>query len=175
MVDPDNRRPVDYLLRRQILDDIRVRYVAGPESLIADLLSTREDGRIKLFLTWRALQVRRENPEVFRGRYQPGKCSGVRQDNIIDLTRLGTNAGAYYRAPFFYQACPPRKEPLGREAWQDTTIEMPGGEDFQWVESFTGQEIPGAPLMYVGDILRKFPVALLVGVKKFEKLRGDFI
>ena len=59
LVDPDNRRPVDYAKRKKMLDALKG---ATPE----ELLDNWSDGRIKLFLTHRLLTFRRENPELFR-------------------------------------------------------------------------------------------------------------
>lgn len=62
LVDPDNRRPIDYGLRRRMLAELQALFAgattAWPERL-RPLLDNMEDGRIKLYLTWRALQLRR--------------------------------------------------------------------------------------------------------------------
>ena len=76
LVDPDNRRPVDFEKRRTMLAGIREQEDANIDRLIQDLLSTREDGRIKLFLIYRALKARNANKEIFReGGYVPLKAA----------------------------------------------------------------------------------------------------
>ena len=66
LVDPDNRRPVDFEKRRAMLAGIREQDDADIGRLVQDLLATREDGRIKLFLIYRALKAKKANREIFR-------------------------------------------------------------------------------------------------------------
>src|SRR5207253_620399 len=68
LVDPDNRRPVDYAKRGALLDEVRERAEGrGAELsvLVRDLTAHSTDGRIKLYVTWRTLQYRAEHPELF--------------------------------------------------------------------------------------------------------------
>src|SRR5207302_5606337 len=68
LVDPDNRRPVDYARRREMLRDLQVSVAAaGPRlpELARELTATKEDGRIKLYVTYRSLHCRREQPALF--------------------------------------------------------------------------------------------------------------
>ena len=67
LVDPDNRRPVDFAQRRAMLAAIQTGFENDRESLIENMLSPMEDGRIKMFLIWRALSARRRFAEVFGG------------------------------------------------------------------------------------------------------------
>ncbi|HXO94798.1 MAG TPA: malto-oligosyltrehalose synthase, partial [Candidatus Acidoferrum sp.] len=78
LVDPDNRRPVDYALRTHALDEmLRVADIGGELALCREMTDTLEDGRIKLWTTHRALATRAELPEVFRrGEYLPLTANG---------------------------------------------------------------------------------------------------
>ena len=81
LVDPDNRRPVDYLERRKMLDALKG---ADP----GELLDNWSDGRIKLFLTHRLLTFRREKGELFqRGGYQPLSLTGEFADCCVAFAR----------------------------------------------------------------------------------------
>src|SRR5438094_4466165 len=87
LVDPDNRRPVDFEARRRIL-----RGIAADErpraTLAGELYEKWEDGRIKLFLTQAALHARRENPDLFgAGAYHPLEPTGPRADNLVAFSR----------------------------------------------------------------------------------------
>ena len=72
LVDPDNRRPVDFGSRRAALAKIRAERQRDPQSLAGRLLKHYDDGQIKLYVTHAVLEVRRSKPELFlRGDYEP--------------------------------------------------------------------------------------------------------
>src|SRR5205814_949731 len=81
LVDPDNRRPVNYSHRRQLLDSLAD---VAPE----ELLQSWPDGRIKLFVTQRLLRFRRDHPELFRqGTYSPLAANGTFADCAVAFVR----------------------------------------------------------------------------------------
>lgn len=81
LVDPDNRRPVDYTLRRQLLESLSS---TSPEELIADWKS----GRIKLYIIQRLLQFRRNHAEFFQSAdYVPLFLQGEKADHLIAFSR----------------------------------------------------------------------------------------
>ena len=85
LVDPDNRRPVDYGARRSLLEKIR-----GLEA--ADVRALSDEGAAKLWTVWRALAVRREHPEAFGGEaatYEPLVATGERADHVVAFVRGG--------------------------------------------------------------------------------------
>jgi (1->4)-alpha-D-glucan 1-alpha-D-glucosylmutase len=89
LVDPDNRRPVDYELRRRILDELHSSSLARPD-LARELYASWQDGRIKLFLTHAALQARKEQPGVFAGGgYVALAPVGPRAANLCAFARTG--------------------------------------------------------------------------------------
>ena len=102
LVDPDNRRPVDFETRRKMLAGIRKRENSNIGRLIRDLLSTREDGRIKLFLIYRALKARNAGREIFReGAYLPLESGGRFRHHVIPFARRHEQQWAMVIVPRF--------------------------------------------------------------------------
>jgi (1->4)-alpha-D-glucan 1-alpha-D-glucosylmutase len=91
LVDPDNRRPVDYERRRKVLLDLRERLArpgASLRALVGELLANLPDGRIKLFVTQRTLALRQQKRELFEsGRYVPVRASGQQADRVCAYVR----------------------------------------------------------------------------------------
>src|SRR2546428_14043562 len=91
LVDPDNRRPVDFARRQAGLDSLGTRIADRPDDLdklCAELLESWPDGRIKLYVTHRALTLRRERERLFRsGSYTPLSASGKRAEHLVGLAR----------------------------------------------------------------------------------------
>jgi (1->4)-alpha-D-glucan 1-alpha-D-glucosylmutase len=116
LVDPDNRRPVDYDLRRQMLKSLSS---VSPE----ELMQTWPDGRIKLFLTRHILQLRRGHADLFeRGEYLPLQTSGIFAECCVSFVRrLNENWIAVIAPRLSSRIGFP---PIG-EAWQDTAIQLP--------------------------------------------------
>ncbi len=92
LVDPDNRRPIDYDARRAILDELATR--TDRTALVDELLAQWHDGRIKLYLTWRLLALRRDRPLAFGNAYRPlqtgddGLIAFVRDELVVLVPRL---------------------------------------------------------------------------------------
>jgi (1->4)-alpha-D-glucan 1-alpha-D-glucosylmutase len=163
LVDPDNRRPVDYEKRQAFLREIQEKEKRDILSLIDELLSTKEDGRIKLFLICRALKARKENLEVFqRGAYLPLAVGGKCKDHVIAFARKTENTWAITAAPRFLTALVKEGEyPLDKQVWEDTHISLPEGAPPAWKNAITAKVISGEHTLHIGDILKHFPVALL--------------
>ncbi|HTV98889.1 MAG TPA: malto-oligosyltrehalose synthase [Streptosporangiaceae bacterium] len=140
LVDPDNRRPVDYGRRRGLLDRLAG---AGPEQALA----LADEGGPKLWLIHRVLAHRRANP----GAYGPG--SGYRP-----LPVTGASAGhavAFERGGGLAVVVPRLVATL--EDWAGTEVALPEGA---WVDVLTGEKVDGGPAE-VAALLRRFPVAVL--------------
>jgi (1->4)-alpha-D-glucan 1-alpha-D-glucosylmutase len=170
MVDPDNRRPVDYEQRMSFLKDIKERQQTDIGKLTDELLSTKEDGRIKLFLTHKVLQARKENLDVFqKGDYQPIEVSGKFKEHIVAFARsfrdttaigsAGTRSVIAIAPRFFTSLVQPGEYPIG-EVWADTQLQLPQGMQSSWRDAITNQTISGTGA--IAQILQHFPVALLV-------------
>lgn len=133
LVDPDNRRPVDYALRHDLLRGLKS---ARPE----EMLQNWPDGRIKLFVMQRLLHLRRDHPEFFqRSSYTPLKVNGPLADCCVGFARehggqslivLATRLSS--RVGF----------PATGEQWQDTTVESPDDLPIEsMTEIFTGKKL----------------------------------
>ncbi|PYJ23598.1 MAG: malto-oligosyltrehalose synthase [Verrucomicrobia bacterium] len=116
LVDPDNRRPVDYKRRREMLESLAT---VNPE----ELPRSWPDGRIKMFLTQRLLQFRREHFELFqRGEYLPLTPSGTFMECCVSFARSLADKWIVVIAPRLSSRI--GFPPIG-ERWKDTTIEFP--------------------------------------------------
>lgn len=168
LVDPDNRRPVDYALRRRLLSE--VENIAGPTGAAA-LLETKEDGRVKLLVTSRALNFRLSNHKLFsRGAYTPLESQGPRQDNLLAFARTLHDRQALVVAPLRYVRLTRAADitaPVTGNVWADTRLILPGAEIGQKYRNlFTGEVVAvnaqnGLPGLALEEVLAAFPVALL--------------
>lgn len=173
LVDPDNRRPVDYEARRRALAEIGDQGpgTREPGSGIAaratDLLASRADGRAKMFVVARALAARRRLREVYeRGDYVPLQTLGSRADCLFAFARRAGARAAITVVPRLVATLQPDAStpPIGRSVWMDTAIEAPAG---RYCEVFTGRSIQtgeqdGRAVIPAAVLFDSFPVALLV-------------
>ncbi|MDQ3645738.1 MAG: malto-oligosyltrehalose synthase, partial [Actinomycetota bacterium] len=141
LVDPDNRRPVDYSARRALLGEL-------PGLSPEEIWRSAATGLPKLHVTQRALHLRRERPHAFGpvGDYVPLYASGARRDHVIAFSRGGEVITV---VPRFVLK-------LGGD-WADTQVMLPEGE---WHNVLTGESVTSHPLP-MGSLLGRFPVALL--------------
>jgi (1->4)-alpha-D-glucan 1-alpha-D-glucosylmutase len=141
LVDPDNRRPVDYELRRRLLGEL--------DGLGAEEAWARPDeGLPKLLVVQRTLQLRRQRPAAFgpQGTYRPLVAHGPRARHAV----------AFARSEEVVTLVPRLVLGLAGE-WGATELELPPG---MWRDEFTGAVAEGGR-QRVGDLLSRFPVALL--------------
>jgi (1->4)-alpha-D-glucan 1-alpha-D-glucosylmutase len=141
LVDPDNRRPVDYAARRALLHSLSA---ASPE----EALARGDDGGPKLWLIHRVLSHRRRNPAAYGpgSGYEPLPVSGPGPARAMAFARSGGLVTVI-----------PRLARLPGETWEDTTLGLPAGE---WVSVLTG-EAAGGGTTGVAQLLARFPVAIL--------------
>ncbi len=170
LVDPDNRRPVDFEKRRAMLAGIREQEDTDIGRLVRDLLSAREDGRIKLFLMYRALKAKKADREIFRsGAYLPLESAGRFRSHVIAFAWRYQRKWALVIAPRFPSHLIQEGDfPLGKHVWQDTEVIMPNGAPAAWRNTITSEVLSAGRALPVGDALFSFPVALLMGEGKEE-------
>jgi (1->4)-alpha-D-glucan 1-alpha-D-glucosylmutase len=156
LVDPDNRRPVDY--------DARCRALAGLKDADPSmLLAERVDGRVKMFVATRALAARARRRHLYeRGDYTPIQPNGSRSDCLFAFAR-GTAITCVPR--LIATLTPDGRPPLGASVWGDTWIGVSVGEVMRDV--FTGATLRPMPTetgyrLPAAAIFERFPVALLV-------------
>jgi (1->4)-alpha-D-glucan 1-alpha-D-glucosylmutase len=164
MVDPDNRRPVDFELRQNYLTEIQKQIQADLPSLISSLFETKEDGRIKLFLTIQALKARANYLELFqKGTYIPLEVVGKFQDHIFAFARRIGNLTSITIVPRFCTGLvEPNTYPLGEQVWADTHLKLPAESALTWRDTITNQTIQAGGSLPVGKALQHFPVSLLI-------------
>jgi (1->4)-alpha-D-glucan 1-alpha-D-glucosylmutase len=174
LVDPDNRRPVDYVSRHRLLQELQTRLAAAGEDRLAlarELLARQEDGRIKLYVTALALDCRRRNPGLFAaGEYAPAQGLGAKGAHVFGFSRRQGGRAAIVAVPRLIARllADGHEAPLGEAVWQDTRLRVPGvGPRQTWRHVFTGEPVPmaiedGQPTLAVADLLAQFPVALLM-------------
>jgi (1->4)-alpha-D-glucan 1-alpha-D-glucosylmutase len=158
LVDPDNRRPVDYEKRRSIISRLQRADEKGSLDPLALARSWR-DGRVKLFATWRALRFRRENAELFaHGSYEPVTASG-HDEMVCAFRRDHGESGIIVVVPrFVSRLVKVGTLPVG-DVWGDGSIE--GGVS-KWRNVFTGDVLdPVDGRLGLSSIFARFPVAIL--------------
>lgn len=171
LVDPDNRRPVDFNLRLDYLKEIKAKTKSKSKSkntvlnYINELLQSPEDGRLKLFLIYRALQARRAHLDLFqRGGYEKLTVLGSLKGHVVAFTRELGELRAIVIVPRFLTALMKEGEyPLGEQVWHETRILQPPGSSSVLYDVITGQEVQGEETLWLKEILAYFPVALLIG------------
>lgn len=171
LVDPDNRRPVDYCLRKELLDElIQKESSVGLLDTVSELVTTPTDGRMKLHLIWKALNFRRKNRKLFEsGRYLPLSVAGSFQGHVCAFERSINNHSVLVVVP---RLCTRLISdftglPLGADVWQDTRLLLPLDTEISCYRNlFTGevltldqQDDQGS--LALQKILSAFPVALL--------------
>ncbi|HZR30199.1 MAG TPA: malto-oligosyltrehalose synthase [Terriglobales bacterium] len=170
LVDPDNRRPVDFTVRERFLDQLLHNSHTGDlPALCAELLQSYPDGRVKLWTTLRALNFRREHSELFRrGLYHPLEVSGSKRVHLCAFARISGNAdemvvAAVPRLSFTLMKGALRP-PLG-EVWQETELQLPRSAPTYFVDAFTGKvlQTDARRVLSCSEVFAAFPVALLVG------------
>jgi (1->4)-alpha-D-glucan 1-alpha-D-glucosylmutase len=163
LVDPDNRHPVDYSVRSWLFFEMKDRERKDINKLIDEILSTKEDGRIKMFLIYKALTERKKQRELFgHGNYIPLETGGTFKENIVVFAREFKNSWAVLVIPrLLTYVIKENRDPLGESVWNDTYIILPGNAPSIWRDAITGATINGQEKLFVGEILKYFPCALL--------------
>jgi (1->4)-alpha-D-glucan 1-alpha-D-glucosylmutase len=169
LVDPDNRRPVDFEHRRQLLAELKGREPGDAAGLLRELLRGWADGRVKLYVTHRVLQLRRSATELFLdGEYIPLQASGPRAGNVCALARRSGEDWVVAAAPRWYTRLVARRGlPLGRSAWRETSLALPAEAPEGWRDVFTGEthrargDPQGRRGLRLASLCRRFPLALL--------------
>jgi len=166
LVDPDNRRPVDFGGCAEALDRLLDGTAGGPVPMVEGLLRSWEDGRAKLYVTHQALRIRRELPELFkRGEYIPLPASGDRKDQVCAFARRLGDAWALIAAPRFYTRLV-RTAGLTWDAsvWGGDTLVLPENFPQKWDNVFTGSSVETLPAtreLPLSTIFKSPPFALL--------------
>ncbi len=170
LVDPDNRRPVDFDLRSSLLE--RIRSDAGDGGFGPSLLAHWSDGMVKLFVVWRLLGLRRERRETMqRGSYVPLEAAGVRADHLCAFIRSHDEGDILVAVPRLMARLVSgvHPHPVGVETWSDTTVVLDGpARPRAWINVLSGERIEaascsdGAPRLPAAELFGSFPGAVCV-------------
>ncbi len=168
LVDPDNRRPVDFLQPFEILQQIN----NSDEKIINQLWESRADARIKLWLTQKLLQLRQQHQQLFeQGTYVPLQVQGAYKNHVFAFARVYRSTCLIVAVPLYTNAlCKAQNSSIKDLNWGDTSIELPKESSGAWksVLSFaTGEKDE----ILVQDIFKRLPFAIIERAAK-EKERG---
>ena len=129
--DPDNRRPIEFSSRIQMLENLKKN--AEPQNLLKDVA----DGRLKLYVTWKLLNFRRRHSHLFlRGEYIPLRVTGSRANNVIAFARHLHDDWSVVAVPRLIA-----KLDRARNVWKDTSIELPPDAPTRWLNTLTNEEL----------------------------------
>lgn len=172
LVDPDNRRPVDYERRRKLLAelDAATSPESGPNScaaLVNDLAQYPEDGRIKLYLISRALRFRRDQRNVFlNGNYTPLAARGELSNHVIAFARSWADRKVIVITGRFFSRLMTQTQPPVGPVWRENSLVMDGDYAGCYQDVLTGQrfctELEGETCeLALSEVFANLPVALL--------------
>lgn len=188
LVDPDNRRPVDFARRRELLAEIQSQVSGDQDAFLAfarHVATHPRDPRLKLLVTWQTLQFRRRHANLFHhGQYYPLSVEGTAAEHVCAfawraaplsngpeqiamvivprlMARLASLAPA---APVGGEANGPQR-PFGEAFWADTWLSFADLAPQRLKNLFTGQncEIRNQGVR-IADALAEFPVAVLANL-----------
>jgi (1->4)-alpha-D-glucan 1-alpha-D-glucosylmutase len=175
LVDPDNRRPVDYDRRRTLLHELdEAAKQTGAIALSTELMANPRDDRLKLFVTGGLLRFRRAQSALFQcGGYSPLRVDGFRRDHLFAFARTLRGQHVLVVVPRLVAALLPEADvpPLGERVWGDSRIELPPDGTPGYRHVLTGACIPvqhsngEAPSLRAGDVFAHLPVAILEPVR----------
>jgi (1->4)-alpha-D-glucan 1-alpha-D-glucosylmutase len=154
LADPDNRRPVDFSVRSRMLDELNRR--ANPR----ELLKHWTDGRIKLYVTWKLLRLRRDRVELFgTGDYIPLRVTGAGANHIVAFARKLGGEWCVVAVPRLHASLNRAgSPPVGEKVWQDTRIELPEGLPSTGRDAFTGREVS---IGSVSELFKVLPLSVV--------------
>ncbi|ADH85186.1 malto-oligosyltrehalose synthase [Desulfurivibrio alkaliphilus] len=181
LVDPDNRRPVDYHHRRRLLAALPPPDQPLPPALLRELADSIEDGRLKLLLTSRLLHFRRQNQELLRrGSYLPLTASGERGEYLCAFVRQWQGQGMLVATGRWFATLAttdttpamPDSDPgplwsqLNPQLWRNTRLLLPANTTADWQDLLTGTRLPimqepDGNYLTCSDLFANLPMAVL--------------
>jgi (1->4)-alpha-D-glucan 1-alpha-D-glucosylmutase len=175
LVDPDNRRPVDYSKRRALLAGLRDNFnVPEPDlpGLLRGLLKNYQSGQIKLYLVWRILELRRQRRQLFeRGAYVPILATGAKKEHVCAFARMDGQQAAVTIVPRLVLGLTKgaQRGALEADVWQDTALPIPAATGTTRYRNVLTQQVttvePGGRALAIPDLLGLLPVAVLEQIK----------
>src|SRR5580765_427729 len=173
LVDPDNRRPVDYGTRTGFLEDFQPLCAiqeSNQRRLVQEMLATVPDGRIKLYITMVGLQYRRTHAPLFlSGEYVPLKVEGTKKRHVCAFARIYEDQAVVAVVPILVKGLCQETElfPFGPSVWEDTWVIVPSWRPASCYHNLlTGEilsstETEGKQSLRLAEVMGSCPVALL--------------
>jgi len=175
LVDPDNRGPVDYGKRRELLAQLREIRASSNRRRVLDLARTWQDGRIKMLVADTALDFRRDRAALFaEGEYVPLQSEGPKAECMFAYARRLGPHWAVTLAPRRTVSLSGSRKALGAKArWDGTELVLPASAPSRWTNLFTGSVVAGAKrkpeqTLDLAACLDGFPVSVLIGDRQKE-------
>ncbi len=173
LVDPDNRRPVDFQKRQRMLNELQQRFDSDWPNYagLADTVAAhKDDGRIKMLVTCLGLRCRRDHAGLFSsGAYVPLESAGQQRDHVFAFARQQKTTTVIAAVPrLLTKLIDASQLPIGEAVWQDTVLSVPdSAANDRWRNIFTGEVLTtikrdGSGILRASDIFARFPVALLL-------------
>jgi (1->4)-alpha-D-glucan 1-alpha-D-glucosylmutase len=166
LVDPDNRRPVDYTLREQSFEALR-----GLDSLpngrsVRTLLQGPGEGRLKLYVIWKTLCLRQQHSDLFEnGDYLPATVEGTKANHVVAFLRIYERKRVLIVVPRLAAGLLNDSDlpPIGSQVWGDTRLILPAGAAYNLSRNiFTEEEFDLKAPINISKVLAEFPVAACV-------------
>ncbi|MGE0278201.1 MAG: malto-oligosyltrehalose synthase [Nitrospiraceae bacterium] len=177
LVDPDNRRPVNYESRMQILNELtQAVHAAGADrrQLVRRLLDDKTTGHIKFYVAMAGLECRRTHQRLFSaGRYATLEAGGEKEHHVFGFARVDEQNAALAVVPRLVGSLMPDSSaaPLGDKVWRDTWVALPDDMPAAAYRNvLTGQTVDSIPVqgrrrLLLAQLLSDCPVALLEAVR----------
>jgi len=170
LVDPDNRRPVDYARRRMLLAELDAEMArSGAGAVAAGLMANPRDDRLKLFTVAMMLRFRQARRELFdHGAYTPLAVAGARQAHLFAFSRGYSGREAIVAVPRLLATVltDVTEVPLGSRVWADTTVALPTPAAATYFNVLTDRVVPlqhdgDRVTVAAADLFDTFPIALI--------------
>ena len=170
LVDPDNRGPVNFNHREAVLAEIEKGSAKDQLGFSRELLENWRDGRIKLYLIWKILNLRRKHPQVFLdGEFLPVKITGKRESNVVAYARRAGDDWVMAVAPRWLARSRAPFTPARTGAfWSGSQIALPSDAPRSWTNVLTGEPVKSQHSqsrahLSLREIFNTLPVAVLLG------------
>jgi len=172
LVDPDNRRPIDYVRNKDLFEKLR-RNTAAEGVGLTEAVSQLSDEPAKLYVTWRTLELRKQHPFCFqRGAYVPLTAAGSKSDHVIAFARQHEGTSVVVAVPRLCARLLNESHDTicKQEIWGDAELTVPKDDVSCYHNLFTGECLPvktpgpanNVSSIRLAEVFRTFPVALLL-------------
>jgi (1->4)-alpha-D-glucan 1-alpha-D-glucosylmutase len=165
LVDPDNRRPVDYDRQQQLFGELQRQGNSPNSESIASWIKSPEDGRLKTFVIWKTLGLRQQYPQIFQeGEYLPLTVESAKAEHVVAFMRRFESKSTLIVVPRLIAGLLNEREipPAGPLVWEDTYISLPPGLAKRCQNCFSGEEAEVQDQISIAKALEGFPVGLFL-------------